>query len=282
MTASRDQVFDRVTVDHVLKTGTRVSWRLREDFMAPLPYLFQLQLGETGLASADDWADVTDPFENVMLLTDDGPQRDFSVVPTSHYRVKLVSTGGTFYSPPVPCYGRLHRADWLRARAIVRREFLRHKVRSGAHGWLFKRRKRTEPVTNTNVVDPLTGEIMSTIATEGVGTDLVGGYFEPVPFFMDFAADTQHFPRRTERGSTDDLVSQVRVLAFPEIEHGDIWASATGDARYAVQPTVVLAHVRGVPIVMGAEVHRLAANAPIYDLPLPETPPLQTLDREEY
>jgi hypothetical protein len=278
---ARDAVFDRVTVDHVLKNGTRVSWRLRPEFMAPPPFTFQLQIGESGLAEADDWTDLGDPTDDVVYLLDETGQHDFAVMPTTHYRVKLTTVYDTFYSPPVNCWGRMHRHDWLNARAIIRRELLRQKICAGAYGWLFKRRKRTEPVTNTAVVDFLTKEIINTQGTEGVGTDLIGGYFQPVPFFIDLAPNDR-YSRRSEQGQIDEQAPIGRSAAFPELDHGDVWATATGDARYAVHRVTTLAQIRGVPIIVAPALKRLSPSDPIYDLPLPETPPLQTLGREEF
>lgn len=282
MPLSRDAVFDRVTVDHVLATGSRISWRLRTDFADPPPYTFQLQYGESGLAGADDWTDTGDPEDDVVTIFYSGDQQDFAVVPTTHFRVKLVTYRNTYYSQPVPYWGRVNRHDWINARAIIRRELLRHRVGAGTTGWLFKRRKRTPPVTNTNVVDFLTNEVINTQNTAGVGTDRLGGYFQPVLFQMDLAPDERHSHRDGQFGQIDNSVVLARAIAFPELDHGDVWASASGDMRYAVHKVKNWAHVRNMPIIVSPELRRLSASDPIYDLPLPETPPLQTLDREEF
>lgn len=285
MVATRDAVFSRVTADHVLKGGTRITWRLNQEFLAtaPAPLTFQLQLGESGIADADDWADVGDAADDVVFLLDEeAVQRDFSVHPTSHYRVKLTTAFDTYFSPPVGVYGRLHRNDWLEARAIVRRENLRNKVRAGAYGWLFKRRKRTAPVTDPGVVDMLTGEVTRTINTAGVGTELLGGYFAPAAFMVDFTPNERYARRSEQQGHVDDTMQLGRAIAFPELDHGDVWVSATGDARHAIHRVRTVAAIRNVPIVVAVEMKLLSPTDPIYELPLPEVPPLQTLGREEF
>lgn len=283
MTNSRNEIFDRVTVDHVLRTGTRVCWRLQPSFSAPLPYTFQLQIGETCLAEADDWTDIGDPAEDVICLFDDGEQRDFSVVPSTNYRIKLVTGDAqTYYSPAVPYWGRVNRIDWIRARAIIRRDVVRNRVRAGTPGWLFKRRKRTAPVTDTTVVDFLTSEVINTQNTEGVGTDRIGGYFAPAPFLIVMEPGDRYPRRDAQGGSIDDTACFGRALAYPEVEHNDVWVTATGDARYAIHRVTTVAMIRDTPLAVLVELRRLAATDPVYELPLPETPPLQTLGREEF
>src|SRR6478735_7071357 len=80
--------FDRVVVTYLLRGGTRVFWELRDSFVAPGPYAFQLQVGSSENRDADDWenvgAPVTDAFQAV-----DGEQRIFGKVRWQFYRVRL-------------------------------------------------------------------------------------------------------------------------------------------------------------------------------------------------
>lgn len=282
MAFDRNNVFLRVTVDHLLKTGTRISWRLQPDFAIQENLIFQLQLGESGVSNADDWLDIGNPAANVISFLDT-EQRDYGQTACSHYRIKATYGSQVFYSPPEGCLGRLNRHDWLKGRAMVRRERLREKLFAGAYGWLFKRRKKTELVQNTDVVDFTTQEILKSANTEGVGTDRVGGYFAPYLMQVDLAPQESYPHRDNDRGMVDDVLTQAaRMVAYPEVEHGDIWASATSDIRYAIHKVRVISHLRGVPLFVGAELRAVDLADPIYELDLPPAPPLQTLGREEF
>ena len=61
MPATRDRVFDRIVVDHLVRGETRVSWGVLPSFFGAEPYSFQLQWGRTGDPLADDWEDVGAP-----------------------------------------------------------------------------------------------------------------------------------------------------------------------------------------------------------------------------
>lgn len=283
MPNSRDDVFSRVTVDHLLKAGTRVSWRLQPEWAGVSGMLFQLQLGESGIPDADDWQNVGSSGVDVITLIDDGGQRDFGASPSSHYRVKMSVAGHPdHYSQPLSCWGRLNRYDWLRARANVRRELLRHRTLSGAYGWLFKRRKKTETIQSVDVVDFLTKEIIRSEDNGGAGTDKVGGYFAPVYMYMDINPQSS-YPRRDEaRGPVNDIITTGRAIAYPEMEHGDFWANATSDFRYAIHEVKILGHMRGIPLIVGMTLRQLDLTDPVYDIDLPPVPPLQTQDREEF
>jgi len=281
MPGTRNDVFSRVTVDHMLRAGTRVSWRLQPDFARQDTLIFQLQLSETGVPDADDWVDIGDEAINVISL-EDVVQRDFGATPSSHYRVRLNFNGTDYFSPPEGCWGRLNRHDWLKARAMVRRERLREKLFAGTWGWFFKKRTKTEKVQDVNVVDYGTGEVIKSRNTPGVGTDRVGGYFAPFLMQMDLTPQGSYPHRDNDRGNIDDIVTTGRTIAFPEMTHGDFWANATSDARYTIHGTKCVAHLRGVPLFVSAELREVDLGDPIYELDLPEVPSLTTLGREEF
>jgi hypothetical protein len=274
-----DTVFDRVVVDHLSASGTRVSWQLRFDFPDPGPYDFTLQVGESGISAADDWADIGTITDGFTLT--DSEARDISVTPTTHYRVKLVTDAATYYSKPEPSWGTMHRRDWLRACAVARREMLRLRLAASEPGWLFKRRKKTPVVTDTRVVDFLTGEVRVTKNTASIGTDRIGGYFTPVPHYIDLDPAERYAHRDPERGNVDDVKTIGRCLGYPQLDHGDVWASATGDARFQIHRVRVVTAFRNVPVVVSVEACRLSPTDPVYELVLPDPPMLQTLNRAE-
>jgi hypothetical protein len=278
----RNPVFYRVAVDNVQAGGSRITWLVSDSFEGPSPWVFQLQVSETGVDGAADWTNVGAPLTDAFV-TYDTVARDFAVQPLTHYRIVLTDAANeTHISPAEPCLGRLHRADWLRARAMVRRELLQHKRRGGDPGWLLKKKRRTPISTNPQIVDPLSGRVIKTRNTGAVGTARPGGYFTPVAFAMaPVAAGPRGIQQDDNRGSIDDQGLLCSAIGFPQLDREDVWISATGDARYAVDSIKPVAFVRHIPIIVQVTLSRIAATDPIYEIALPDLPPLQTLGRTD-
>src|SRR5262245_61757312 len=62
--------FELVNADFMVEGSSRVSWTMRQNFAAPSPYSFQLQVGETGSNFADDWVNVGAPVQNTYMISD--------------------------------------------------------------------------------------------------------------------------------------------------------------------------------------------------------------------
>lgn len=267
MPVTRDTVFSRVSVDHLVGGGSRVSWELQKTFTDPTPHTFQLQVGKTGVSTADDWEDVGAPVVDTFFVVD-STQRVYGKRLTTHYRVELTTSEGTYYSEPVATYGLLSQRDWLLAKAIVRKELLRHEKKTSPSGYFLKRKWREgTTIVDHNVVDPLTGEVVKTIDTEGKGTSKVGGYYSPLAMFMDLSPETHHI--RTDdqgRGTVNDVRIQGRTVAFPQLNAKDVWVDATSDKRYFVHSVQHSAEIRGVPIIVNVELRPAAFNDPVYEV----------------
>lgn len=276
MISGRDAIFDRVAVDHRVAGQTTVHWRLRADIDDIGPYQFQLQRGETDLAAASDWTNIGSPTSGWSATT---TIEETTTTPQWHYRVVATTPRATYTSQAVSAWGLLTRSDWLKARAILRREELSQRRRRGTVGWLYRRRVRTAPVTDANVVDPVTGAILKTRNTAGVGTARVGGYFAPSPYRLDTAHESRSNKRDPQRGQVEADVLYGVAPAWPQVAVGDIWAAATSDVRCYVDDIHVLCELRGVPLLVEFLLRTLPPGDAVYDLPLPATPPLETLDR---
>src|SRR5262245_19796039 len=103
--------FELVNADFMIEGNTRVSWTMRQNFAAPSPYTFQLQVGETGSNYADDWVNIGAPVQNTYLIVDP-VKRAFGKQLTVHYRVQLTDNNGTVYvSQPSVVLGALNFKD---------------------------------------------------------------------------------------------------------------------------------------------------------------------------
>lgn len=267
MPNTRGAVFSRVSVDHLVGGGSRVSWELQKTFTDPTPHTFQLQVGNTGVTGADDWADVgaaaVDTFFSV-----DSTQRIYGKRLTTHYRVKLTAGASVYYSKVAATYGLLSKRDWLLAKAIVRKEMLRHTKKTSPNGYFLKRKWReTASIVNHNIVDPLTGETVRTIGTTGKGTSKAGGYYPAVSMYMELSPETHDVAKDLQgRATINDVRVTGRTVAFPQLNTKDVWVDSTSDKRYFVKTVQHTAEIRGVPIIVKVGLRPAAFNDPIYEV----------------
>jgi hypothetical protein len=275
--STRDDVFNRVTVDFAVEAGARVEWSLFRNFTAPGPYTFQLQIGATGQAASDDWLDLGDPVVNGFFAFDDNVRRLSAKEWDVHYRVQLTDgLGAVYYSEPVPPYGILNRRDWLNVREALRRFRLQLRLDNGWDGWLLKRRREgAEPDPYDlalAVTDPITNEILDVQSPLTVGTAFEQGYYEPVEF--RFALSPSKWGPRSHGSAvrnSDDPQSQPAVtVGFPRISSRDVFVHAASDRRYEVTPVSVIAERKGTPVVIGCDLKLLPASDIVYTVEMPD------------
>lgn len=279
MPDTRDGVFNRLQVDHLVRGSTRVSWSLFSQMADPGPYTFTLEYGPTGDPLADDWVAVGLPVVNGFFAIDD-VRRDYGTVRTAHYRVRLVTALGTYVSRPAAVYGLLALHDWLLAREIVRKELLRHRLATVA-GFLYKRRRGGAPQPAVQAadphlaeLDPLTGDLIRRDgpgAVSTVGTEFLAGYYAPVPFALDVANPTYFDGLDDNLGNhnPDAVAGAGRALLLPSLECRDVFAAAGSDLRYTIGKVAVKAAQRGVPLVGDVELSQLPFSDIIYTIAKP-------------
>ena len=261
MPASFDGTFQRVTVDFLVTGTARVSWELHRNFVPPDPWTFQLQYSEAGTPSATDWENVGLPTEDFFAV--DPQRRLFAKDRAPSYRVIVTTPLGAHESPTAPIYGVLGRRDWLEAREIVRQERLRQKQICW-DGWLLKRKHRGETPNPRRpaiaATDPLTGEILTRGKLATVGTEFVGGYYPPYPFFMDVSPESWDPTADEPGGNTDIVIQSARTIAFPRCTKGDVFIHRGSDRRFAIHKVAASAQLRGVPLIVNCELRLLAAS----------------------
>lgn len=267
MPNTRGAVFSRVSVDHLVGGGSRVSWELQKTFTDATPHTFQLQVGNTGVTGADDWADVGSAVVDTFFAVDD-TQRVYGKRLTTHYRVKLTTGADVYYSKVAATYGLLSKRDWLIAKSVVRKELLRHDKKTSPNGYFLKRKWReTASIVDHKIVDPLTGETVKTIGTTGKGTSKAGGYYTAVSMFMELSPETHNIKNdRQARATINDVRVTGRTVAFPQLNTKDVWVDSSSDKRYFVHSVQHVAEIRGVPIIVKVELRPAAFNDPVYEV----------------
>lgn len=247
---------------------TRVWWQLEPDFNDPGPYVFQLQVGGTGLAEADDWRDILAPIVNGYSAYDN-KRHDAGSVITAHYRVTLTTGAGKYVSSPSPSTGELADNEWVLAREILRKETLRHrKVSIG--GFLIKAFRYGAPCPRCR--DKLTEESSDIDCPVCYGTSYENGYHPAAPLqCWDIT------PGMLEQEESDDqlvgttrrnALITARVIGFPALNSRDVWVNGSSDERWLVRAIKIAASMRGVPLVYEVQMELLPLTNIIYQLPL--------------
>lgn len=254
--------FKRLAVDHLILGGSRIWWRLDPEFNDPGPHTFQLQVGTTGLPTASDWRNVGEPIVDAFYADDDA-RRLYGQTLLTHYRVTLTTGAGTYVSEPTSVEGELSERDLTLAREIIRKERLRGAGLAWREGILLKRLRYGPKCTKCR--DRLLDETTDSDCTECNGTGFQVGYHRPVPLCVEFL--TQKINAETtdpSRGSINDVAVKIRCLGFPALNKEDVWVDGRSDERWTLSKVQHEAVMRGVPIVISADINMLPYTHPAY------------------
>lgn len=248
MSLQKTWPFRRISVDHMTRGETRVWWQLEPTFNDAGPYVFQLQVGSTGIDEGIDWQNVGAPIVNGFMASDTAWRNSGAVIAT-HYRVVLTTATGAYVSDATPCSGILPEHDWLLAREIIRKERLRFQ-KVAVDGYLVKALRYGKPCGRCR--DPLTQEPSDNSCPVCNGTGFEIGFHPPVPFqCWDLSnqtiSETQDL--QIKGTSRENAFITARVIGYPALNNYDIWINATTDERWLVNDIGVAASLRGVPLV---------------------------------
>lgn len=267
MSLQKTYPFRRVSVDHMIYGTTRVWWQLEPEFNDPGPYVFQLQVGRTGLQEADDWRDLGSPIIN-GYHTFDNKRHNVGTVWTAHYRVTLTTPRGSYVSAASPSTGELSEQDWLMSREIIRKEQLRNR-KLAVGGFLIKAFRYGAPCPRCR--DKLTQESADTDCPVCYGTGLENGYHPALPLqCWDLSLQTiEEDSDSNLRGTTrENAVITARVIGFPAINYRDIWVNGTSDERWTIRAVKSAAAVRGLPIIYEVQLELIPLSSVVYYIPL--------------
>lgn len=267
--------FERLIIYPTIRNGSRIEWTMAAGFFDPGPYVYRLEVGRTGLPDADDWEQVGLPVQDAPYL-EDTEDRVFGSYQWTHYRVRLTTPVGNYYSRPTNCLGRMDRRDWGRTQDMFRRAQLSMDqmltADSGMKGWLLKRRIYGEPCQICS--DPLTRNTTDPQCPTCYGTGFVGGYFEPLSCSWA-SINPVNITSEQARSAhmTFDYVAQGQMIADPILHPRDVWISSENDYRWGIDSLVPAIEVRGVPVLYNVIMGRLPFSDIIYHFPIPDHPP---------
>ena len=264
-----DNVFEMVHVSYLIRGGSRIMYQLIPEFHDRLPWEFQLQVGSTGSNDSNDWENVGLPVENTCYAIDP-EKRVYNKSQGTHYRVRLNTPDGTYYSDPIEKGGILGVRDWRLAREIVRKERLRLRYTS-QDGYLIKRRSTGEDCRTC--LDLQTNEVTDPYCPECWGTGKQCGYYYPMACIwvdMDPRTGRRHVDDQAVRGTINDITVKGRMLMLPLIDELDVWVSRKTDDRYFIHTVQSIAEVRGVPLIASVELRPAPFTDVIYEIPIPQ------------
>ncbi len=267
--------FKRVIVDYLIAGNTRITWEFDSHFTDISPYVFQLQSSNAAGVNneADDWVNVGTTHTDVIQLID---TYSATAIRTQHgktnmlaYRIRLSTPSGLYYSEPAQPMGKFDKFDWVMAREIIRKEFLRFRLNAGIRGFFLKAKRFGEVC---DCVDPLTGEVTDSNCTTCYGTGLVTGFFEPIDsFFVDVTPSEAREHRDLKmKGTEKTEITSGRMIAVPGIIQGDAFVADGSDDRFYVHTVKELANWRNVSLVVSVELRLAPFTDVIYKIEVPE------------
>jgi len=217
--------------------------------------------------SGGEWCRITDTMiTNVCLYLDEDSYRcgmDNDV----WYRIIAVDANGVEYvSRPAHTLGEMNRHDWLVARDILRKEYLRLHRYVGTFGYLLKKREhgtKCSECADYDMEEPIG------LCTNCFGTGFKYGYYNAIGFFLDLSGVSSSRDVKEPFGIEDTRIRNARAVAFPWVGTYDIWVHGSANRRYVLRKVVTATEIRSVPLVyFPIELRLLEASNIAYQIPM--------------
>jgi hypothetical protein len=256
--------FERIFVTAAPNGAKVIEWKLNKCFPIPAGTPeFYIEFAR----SAGEWTRLNpdDPEVNICVFVDPEARR-CGYDNNAYYRVVMSVGGNEYHSKPEPTLGVWNRRDWLIARDVVRKEYLRLKRYVAAPGWLL--RKREHGIPCTECLDYDTEETVSSKCTKCYGTGILGGYYDAIPYYVDLSGTASKRDVQIPFGEIDNRRRSARGVAYPMILTYDLWIDADKNKRYVIRQVDTAVELKGKPLVYILELRELPANALEYSIPL--------------
>jgi len=250
--------FQEISVYPAFPNAVVIQWSLTDTSM-PGTYRFQV---ERSGSPEGPWVTLTPtPVQDVYVFID----REVKLIVKENryfYRVIFIDPSGRqFTSDAQDLLRNLKKHDFLLASEFNRKESLRLVQYVGVEAYLLKRKHYGERCTSC--FDPATGKIVKSKCFCCYGTKYVGGYFPPIPIYVEI----QPFPKvsRLEaggQGTSEQFVTSGRMPAYPLVARADIIVERENNRRWHIMK-VVCDELRTVPVVQRLEEIREIARTDI-------------------
>jgi hypothetical protein len=259
-------VFKRIIVSVTPDDSKVISWQLNSMFKPEGPYCtfyveFAKGLGEWTRLNPDT------PVENFCAYVDT-VKRKCAYDNDMYYRVILFDGIQEYTSKPEIAMGTWNKHDWLIARDIIRKEYLRLKKYVGTQGWLLKKRKDGKPC-ECNDWD--TGEPVVSNCDKCYGTGIQGGYYNAIPYWLETNDGPTAGDVTVPLGVVDNRSASGRGVAYPILSTYDVWIDGDMNKRYIIRKIDSATDFRGKPLIYNVIMNEAPASDIVYDVPLEQS-----------
>ena len=259
--------FHRVEVYITPENGKIIQWWMdpRFEFDSPLAGIYIDWARTKG-----EWTRLNPdaPLQNMCLYLDEDAYR-CGVENSVWYRAVAVDTNGKEYaSAPAHTYGEMTKRDWLLARDILRKEYLRMRKFAGTFGYLLKLRTHGEKCKECfdwDIEEP----IAASTCEACYGTGYLNGYYNAIGFYMDLSSVKVGGDTREPFGYEETRIRNARAVAYPWLGSYDIWVHGSANRRYVIRHAVTGAEMRSIPLVyFPIELRLLPVSDIAYKVPM--------------
>lgn len=239
--------------------------------------MFTVECAET---PTGEWTVVpTGPLIDTYFA-EDPVQRLFAKEFELYYRVRMETATGQYVSFAQQAAGTWNKREWLIARDICRKEWLRLSKQVGVPCVLLKR-KIAGPRCETCVDWDNNRDSGMSDCPDCYGTGISGGYWTPFDTFMDTSTFGRNKEFEENVGLKEDVITEVRLFGYPHVATYDVLVDKSSDRRWVVRKVENVAELRGQPLVYSAELRLASFTDPIYKIPKEPPPPPPPYDQYE-
>jgi len=251
-----------------LTSGTTISWQLNPRYTFADPALdFYVEFAYSG----GEWERLNPSAPETDLNYVDLDKRRYNYRLSASYRVVANDGVEEHISTPTTLNGIWNTHDYLIARDIIRKLYLKFTKYGATAGYLMKRRM-VGP--KCGCIDHDAGEPTTPSCPDCYGTNLETGYYNAVPYYIEMG----QIPHDINDASKEDvkLENPVRAgmgIAYPRVDSLDVWVEAQTNQRYIIRKATPKHEVRGKALTYILELRPVSGAAHLQDLPPEQTSP---------
>lgn len=251
--------------------GIQVNWQLNPEYtMATTTPDFYVEFARSG----GEWErlNIGAPIQDTVYVDTD--KRRYNYRMELEFRVVADDGVEEHISLPSRLSGVWNTHDWLIARDIIRKEYLRLKQYVGTPMWLLRRRASGVRCDEPNCLDFDTNNPISVLCPTCHGTGYKNAFYNAIPFYVEFSPTNENKKSTGEYGTEQDGLQQVvRAVAYPRVDAYDMLVAAQTGERYVIRNVQDVAAVRNKPLVYNLQLFRVSGADYKHDVPLEQTVP---------
>lgn len=240
--------------------GFEYTWEINTTLADRYPWKFVVEQSDTPY---DKFIPASPELTNVYRYRED-KRRMVSKDNVLHFRLKMTTPAGVYYSDVIDPHWQLSKPDFLIARRMMHDEYLGQRNHVGVlvDVWI---RCFFGPVCTC--VDPITKDVLKQSCPLCYGTGRQPGYHGPYTTWCTYS------PVKKQKGLQDDNTGPIsnysisgRLTAVPELKKEDIIIDKASGRYYYVDDVSNDVEIRRTPIVQTAVLKQVPTSSPVYRL----------------